>query len=247
MLRSPRDAGAPPTGAVAALAQTAVSVARMRAIDAAAIDDLGIPRLLLMDHAGVAVASAVRALAAAQPARSVTVCCGTGFNGGDGLAAARHLQRWGLPVRVVLASPRERLSGEPAIFLRILSHLGLELAECPGPGLEPRVDAWLRDSEVLVDALLGIGANGPVREPLASLIAAMNRSGRPIVAADVPSGLDADTGEISTVAVRATVTVTFGLPKRGCFRGEGPAHVGSLVVDPITFPPSLLQPTGGLP
>jgi len=99
----------------------------------------------------------------------------------------------------------------------------------------------LDDCRLLIDALVGIGARGTVREPLASLISWMNRSGKPIVAIDVPSGLDADTGLVQGVAVKATVTVTFGLPKRGCLLGQGPAHSGTVMVDSITIPHALLQ------
>jgi NAD(P)H-hydrate epimerase len=211
----------------------------MQRIDSAAIDTVGIPRLLLMDHAGLAVARAVAALAPLS-SRPVAICCGTGFNGGDGLSAARHLHGWGYRLRVLLAGPRKRLREEPACFARILDRLQVPVRECASGQGATRAIRWLSSASVLVDALLGIGASGEVREPAASLIRWMNQSKKPIVSVDVPSGLDADTGAVQGVAVRASVTVTFGLPKRGCRRRQGPAHTGSLLVDPITFPPSLL-------
>ena len=210
----------------------------MQAIDAAAIDTLGIPRLLLMEHAGLAVARAVRALR--PPPASVVACCGSGFNGGDGLAAARHLHQWGYQLRIILAAPSASLAGEPAVFARILARLGVPLVEWTRPGQAPL--APLAAAAVLVDALLGLGLRGPVREPAASLIQHMNASRAPIVAVDLPSGLDGDDGSIHGPAVRAAVTVTFGLPKQGCVQGAGPAHTGRLVVDDITFPPPLLTP-----
>jgi NAD(P)H-hydrate epimerase len=211
----------------------------MQRIDAAAIGALGIPRLLLMDHAGLAVARAVAALVPSST-RLIALCCGTGFNGGDGLSAARHLHGWGYPLRVLLAGPRERLREEPACFARILDRLKVPVRECTSREGAARAVRWLSGASLLVDALLGIGAAGEVREPAASLIRWMNESGKPIVSADVPSGLDADTGDVRGVAVRASVTVTFGLPKRGCRRRQGPAHTGSLVVEPVTFPMQLL-------
>ena len=198
----------------------------MQRIDAAAIETLGIPRLLLMDHAGLAVARAVQTLAPSRP-RSILICCGAGFNGGDGLSAARHLHGWGYPVCLVLTTPPEHLRDEPAAYARIVQRMGLSLFALTAPTVSAQLERWLSDCSVIVDALLGIGLRGEVREPMASCITQMNCSGKPIVAADIPSGLDGDTGQIHGVAVHATVTVTFGLPKLGCLRGEGPASTGS--------------------
>ncbi len=106
--------------------------------------------------------------------------------------------------------------------------------------LEPTT-SWFTECDAIIDALIGIGAKGPMREPVASLIDRMNQSGKPIVAAHIPSGLDADTGLPQGTAIRAAVTVAFGLPKQGCFLREGPAHTRLLVVDPISLPPELLR------
>ena len=212
----------------------------MQQLDAAAITTLGIPRLLLMEHDGLAVA---RAAHTHVPRGSVpvAVCCGTGFNGGDGLAAARHLHAWGHPLRVLLAGSRQRLREEPAVYAAILERLSVPLHECTEPAQSADVERWLSESGVVVDALLGIGMQGPVRDPAAWMIRCINASGRPVIAADVPSGLDADTGRVQGIAVRATTTVTFGLPKQGCFLQDGPAHTGQLVVDAITIPQTLLN------
>ena len=165
----------------------------MRQIDTAAIDTFGIPRLLLMDHAGLAVAREASARAARSP-KPILICCGTGSNGGDGLAAARHLHAWGHALRIVVAGRVDRLREEPAAYARMVRALGLSLAECPDVDALDRVDGWWADCSLIIDALLGLGAQGTVREPIASLIARMNRSGKPIVAVDLPSGLDRDTG-----------------------------------------------------
>lgn len=196
-----------------------------------------------MEHAGLAVAREARRLCP-TPA-GIIVLCGTGCNGGDGLAAARHLADWGYRPRLVLTGRIDDLRDEPAVYARILQALRLPMCEAADLRTVLRKRSWIRDAAVLIDALLGIGARGAVREPAASLIAWMNRSAKPIVAVDVPSGLDADTGQVQGVAVRATSTVTFGLPKRGCVLREGPAHAGSLVVDSITIPHQLLRTTQG--
>jgi len=228
-----------------------VSVARMQAIDAAAIEQYAIPRLLLMEHAGLALAQAVSALHRFGPVATrtgasrsnppVIVCSGAGYNGGDGLCAARHLQAWGYPVHVILAGRLSQLREEPAHYAAMVQRLGVSCTELTEVRDVEQLERWLASCALIVDALLGIGIRGPVREPVAALITRMNRSGKPIVSADIPSGLDADSGLPQGVAVKATVTVAFGLAKHGCVVGEGPMHTGELIVDPITIPRALLE------
>jgi len=208
-----------------------------------------------MEHAGLAVAQATFAVkrfgAAASPAKAPTpsisttpiilVCCGPGYNGGDGLAAARHLCGWGFSIRVVLAGRVSQLREEPAVYAAILQRLGIPMTEYLNLDQIEQVDQWLSEDAVIIDALLGIGVKGAVREPIATLIDRMNRSGKPIISADIPSGLDGDTGLPQGVAVKATVTVALGLAKQGCVVGQGPTHVGELVVDPISIPRVLLE------
>lgn len=215
------------------------SVSTMQALDTAAIQTLGIPRLLLMDHAGLALAHAVRQMIP-QARACVALVCGSGYNGGDGLCAAWHLTRWGYQPHVLLAATRERLREEPAVFAQILQALKVPVEVVQTPAEVQRCGAILARSQAVVDALLGIGVQGDVQPLHASLIELMNASGKPIIAADVPSGLDADTGSPHGAAVKATATVTFGLPKHGLVRGEGPLHVGQLIVDDIGLPAHLL-------
>ena len=212
----------------------------MQQIDTTAIETLGIPRLLLMEHAGLAVARTIRTFAPTS-STSLLVCCGTGYNGGDGLSAARHLHEWGYPVRIVITGRVNHLREEPAIYARILQRLGLSLTECAQVEEIAHLEPWWTECGLIVDALLGIGIRGAVREPAASVIERINRAGKPVVAVDVPSGLDADTGRVQGIAVRATATVTLGLAKQGCLIEDGPAHVGSLIVDSITIPRRLFE------
>ena len=212
-------------------------MASMQRIDTEAIETIGIPRLLLMEHAGLAVAHCVHTFlpTATQP---ILICCGSGFNGGDGLAAARHLHAWGYRLHLLLAARRDQLRDEPAIYANIVERLGLSVEELPSVAATEQA---MKACGLIIDALLGIGVRGSVRQPLHSLIARINAAGKPVIAVDVPSGLDADTGEVHGIAVKATCTVTFGLPKQGCFISHGPAHTGSLVVDPISLPRRLLE------
>lgn len=212
----------------------------MQRLDEAAIHQFGIPRVLLMEHAGMAVARAIQSLMP-TPARSVLVCCGSGYNGGDGLCAAWHLTRWGYQSRMLLLAPLASLKEEPAIYAKMLLALDVPIAECESTEAVVRHDAWWQEAGVMVDALLGIGVRGAVRPVMAEVIARMNAAGCPIVAADIPSGLDGDTGRPQGAAVRATVTVTFGLPKHGLVVGEGPAYTGRLIVDDLGIPPHLLN------
>lgn len=204
----------------------------MRAIDRAAIEGLGIPSLALMENAGRAVADAVAA--ACPDGGLVVVCCGHGNNGGDGLVAARHLLGRGYAVECRLAAGEPR--GDAAVHAAVWRAMGHPL-EGPEAGWRP----LLASADVVVDALLGTGLSGPVRFPHADAIDAINGAGRPVVAVDIPSGLDADDGRVLGACVRASVTVTFALEKRGFTRGEGPAHCGTVIVADIGIPPQAVE------
>jgi NAD(P)H-hydrate epimerase len=219
-------------------------VDRIRRLDQAAIDAIGIPRLLLMDHAGLAVACAARKLAGRTPAY-LLICCGSGYNGGDGLCAAWHLAQWGYRPSVVVVGSTRALRDEPAVFARILEAIPVGLHQLESIPQARALGARMRRASVIIDALLGVGLAGPVRPLYAHVIAAINRAKRPVVAVDVPSGLDADTGRVQGAAVKATLTVTFGLPKQGFFLHDGPAHVGRLIVEHIGLPRRLLKRFGG--
>jgi ADP-dependent NAD(P)H-hydrate dehydratase / NAD(P)H-hydrate epimerase len=199
--------------------------AAMREIDRFAIDTRGTPSLELMERAGVAVARAVERVA---PDGAVTVVCGKGNNGGDGLVAARVLRNAGREVSVACTS------GELSPDARANADLL--------PGAEPLaigdhgVAAGLRSSAVLVDALLGTGSAGEPRGGTADAIELLNESGAPVVAVDVPSGVDASTGVVSGAAVRAAATVTFHAAKPGLWIAPGKAHAGEVEVVDIGIP-----------
>ncbi len=205
-------------------------------LDVAVIDAnseaLGVPRLVLMENAGRAVAEIVAQRA--RPGARVAVYAGTGGNGGDGLAAARHLAAKGFRVKVVLASKPEQLrSSEARIMYRALEAMDytvdVEVARSVCSFEPPEAD-------VVIDALLGVGLHGAPRSPYAELINAINRSQAGLkVAVDVPSGIDADTGESPGVHVVADITVTLHKPKPGVLRRRDAS--GEIVVAPIGAPP----------
>ena len=157
------------------------------------------------------------------------------------MCGARNLYNRGYAPRIILTGAVAKLREEPRTYAQIIKRLRIPLMELTAQGQLGRATRWLKSSGLIVDALLGIGVRGTVREPVASLIHALNGCGKPIVAADIPSGLDGDTGLPQGRAVKASVTVAFGLPKHGCFVGQGPAHAGTLITEPITIPPALLK------
>jgi NAD(P)H-hydrate epimerase len=175
------------------------------------------------------------------------VVCGRGNNGGDGFVAARHLANAGAAVTVFLACPRAELKGDAAVFFAPLAPMGAPIVEAPpdgvgaaGPFRALRNGNW----DLLADALLGTGARGAATGATAVLIEAVNAAaagnGVPVVAADIPSGVEADTGNVEGPAVRATRTVTFALPKPGLLVYPGAEYVGRLTVADIGIPRALL-------
>jgi ADP-dependent NAD(P)H-hydrate dehydratase / NAD(P)H-hydrate epimerase len=200
--------------------------ARMRAVDAWAIQEQGVPSLELMERAGFGLAELV---ARRAPEGRVAVVCGKGNNGGDGLVAARLLRDDGREVDVLLTAPAEELSGDPAANLERL----------PGAPPAPFAACALDGAAVVVDALLGTGFEGEPRDPVPSAITAIDAArdaGAQVVAADVPSGVDASTGEVAGAAVRASATATFHAAKPGLWIAPGKTHAGEVEVIEIGIP-----------
>ncbi len=217
----------------------------VRELDRRAIEEYGIPSIVLMENAGRACAEeALRVLGGGTPAQPVLVLCGPGNNGGDGLVIARTLFNRGFHVTVVLVGARRSIEGASEDFrLNLRLWRGLR---CGVESLEQRAEIErlqreLRPPELIVDALFGTGLTRALEEPFLSVVRTLNTSGRPVLAVDLPSGLDANTGEILGEAVRAAVTVTFVAKKPGFLRGEGPARCGRVVVAEIGIPRTLLE------
>jgi ADP-dependent NAD(P)H-hydrate dehydratase / NAD(P)H-hydrate epimerase len=171
------------------------------------------PMLELMERAGSAAAEAV--LRRYSDARSVSVWCGTGSNGGDGFVVARKLHEAGRSVEIVLGGAEEKIAGDAAENLKRARKLKIPFAEAGG-------------GEVAVDALFGTGFSGKPRDEAARLIEQLNGLGVPILSVDVPSGVDASTGEVGGAGVRAQVTVTFHGRKVGLVVAPGRFHAGEV-------------------
>lgn len=213
----------------------AVTAAHMRKLDRLAVQRYGIPILLLIDNAGRCVAEIVRDHLKSQTRRLVTILTGGGMNGGDGISAARYLRLWGYDVRVLWLKNPEEWEDDLAVHYRIAKRCGVSFEAFERiPGTH-RV-AFLQRSEVLIDALLGTGSHGPLKIPFFDAIAAMNASGRPIIAVDIPSGIHPDTGRVHDLAVRARVTVTMVAPKKGLLSATGRRYAGRLVIADIGMP-----------
>jgi len=217
-----------------------VTAARMRQIDDKAIREFGIPSLILMENAGAACAREAVKLVR-KGAVPIAVFAGKGNNGGDGFVAARHLANHGMkPVVFYFQAPGE-MKLDPLVNFRILEKMKVSLIDCSAHLPVSRVKAALKKARVIVDALFGTGLSKPIEEPFKTAIALINQSGRAVVSADIPSGLNADTGEVMGTCVRATVTVALGLPKKGFLRREAKRFIGRMVVADISIPRNLLQ------
>lgn len=195
----------------------------------------GISRLLMMENAGKALAQVVGSFYDLSLKPAVLVVAGTGNNGGDGAAAGRHLHERA-SVTVILLGERGRVRAEEAALQwKVLSTMpDVRVIEVGTPAQLRLLEPLFRSSQVIIDAIFGTGVRGEVGEPHASAIRMINDARALRVAADIPSGLDPDTGEDHGLVVRADVTVTFHAPKPGLF--ERSDVVGKLLVEEIGMP-----------
>jgi NAD(P)H-hydrate epimerase len=208
----------------------------MRAIDAAAIGEYGIPGLLLMENAGLRVVEVVRELAA--PDARIVVLAGRGNNGGDGLVVARHLVNADADVRVMLLCAGSDLTGEAATNFALAKRMGVPIVESAS---SRALNAAAESADILVDAILGTGAAGRVRGAAQAATRAAQRCRGRVVAVDIPSGVSANDGALLGDAVRADATVTFGLPKIGLYTYPGRSRCGEIRVVDIGLPAALLR------
>jgi len=219
----------------------------IRDFDRYAIETLGLPGIVLMENAGRQIAEAARAMLAGRKKPRVVILAGPGNNGGDGFVVARHLAMAGIRAEVFLVAPREKIVGDADTNLRILEAMGFQIRVLAGKveAVLGELRPLLAEADLVVDGLLGTGTRGEIREPYASAIGAVNDARRPVLAIDIPSGLDPDTGKPLGPTVRATKTVTMAAVKVG-FRKPGAAeYTGEVVLADLGVPFTRFQGDAG--
>jgi ADP-dependent NAD(P)H-hydrate dehydratase / NAD(P)H-hydrate epimerase len=225
-------------------AMPTIGAEAMRGADRTA-QALGVAEERLMEHAGTAVAAAVRALAVDTERWGngpIVILCGPGNNGGDGYVAARRLALNGGRVVVAVIANDARPAGTTSArnWDRIARDAGITKVHAPMARDVAVFGQRIEKAAVIVDALLGTGVSGPLREPIRSAVEIINKArteGVPVVAVDTPTAVDLSSGEPSDPAVRADLTVTFHRPKTGLLTRRGAAHAGKVLVAPIGIPP----------
>lgn len=213
---------------------------QVRSVDGWATNTLGIPGILLMENAGRGVAEVLLNLETSPPSLPVTILCGPGNNGGDGFVIARHLSGRGWPVQVVLASEATAYKGDARFHLNILEKCNIRIHYKSNFDLP----AVLAQSSWIVDALFGTGLTRPLEGRFADLVTSINESGKPVVAVDLPSGLDGDTGLPLGPTVQATHTVAMVARRPGFDLPESATYTGFVHVTGIGLPNWSWGPNG---
>jgi NAD(P)H-hydrate epimerase len=217
----------------------------MAQVDGLAVDEFGIDILQMMEQAGSHLAELIRAeLGGDLRERRVVVAVGPGNNGGGGLAAARHLANRGASVQVILARPVNRLSDAGRHQLATLLQMSVYccVAIYDVPDLE--LDRDFASADAVIDALLGYRGSGPPHDGVLWLLDRVAHASVPVISLDLPSGVDADTGETAGAAVNATATLTLALPKAGLFLAAGRSRAGRVYLGDIGLPAALYRRLG---
>lgn len=209
--------------------------AQVREVDRLAVERYHVPAVVLMENASLAVADAACEMLEGNCAAEILILCGGGNNGGDGLAAARHLHNRGASVSIAFAADPGKYRNEARINWQVVRAMGLETRPADPDGIE-RSRALL-----IIDAIFGTGLAEPPREPFADLAAAVARSRIPVLAVDLPSGLDCDTGEPLGPCITATRTVTFVAEKAGFANPDSRRFTGEITVGDIGCPRELIE------
>ena len=213
-----------------------VTSEEMRRIDDITIREFQVDVLMLMENAGRATATmARRMLQGTTFGKRVACLVGGGNNGGDGMVAARHLADWGADVKVIVGTTKDRMKSVPLGQLHILEKMGIPILS---------TEYALRDYDLLIDGLMGYGLEGDPRDRVAMIIEDANSSGRPILALDVPSGMNATSGEAYDPCIKATATLTLALPKTGFLSPSASPYVGDLYLADISIPRKVYQSFG---
>ncbi len=222
-----------------------VTATEMARIDRITIDDIGVPGVVLMENAGKGATDFYRQLFPDICEKKVLIIAGSGNNGGDGFVIARHLWYLGsTSVKVICLKEVGSLKGDALTNCEIIRKLAIPLLELTGEDALPEIRKELRECDIVVDAILGTGLKSEVRGFYRQVIEAINAEGKPALAVDIPSGLDASTGRPLGVCIRAVGTSTFGLPKVGQVITPGHNYVGELKVIDIGIPRTVISEFG---
>lgn len=213
----------------------------LRELDRRCVQQYAIPSIVLMENASIGLARGVLGVIDERRLGGALILCGPGNNGGDGLGAARHLHNAGVPVRVALSAP-PRPGSDAAVNHEIARRMGLAITALPDEPA-PALDALARELSppLIVDALLGTGLDREVGGVIRACIEWINASGRPVVSADLPSGMGADSGRVMGACVSAGLTCTFAARKRGFAAPGAPGLLGRVEVCPSGAPRELLD------
>ena len=210
----------------------------MQLLDRYTMEQYGLPGIVLMENAGNAVVNEI--IAHFPQTSRITIIAGGGNNGGDGFVIARRLYDYGYPIMLVLTVPEDKLKGDAKIHFTVYKNRSLPLLQYNENNAQ-EFQSYVKHSDVIVDALLGTGISGEVRSPFREIIEIINRSEKIVYAVDIPSGVSADTGIVTNLAVKATKTITFAMPKIGFFIGDGPNYIGEWKVADISVPSSIVH------
>lgn len=208
---------------------------QVREFDRLAIEDWGVPGVVLMENAGRNATDAIEKFLGGVSGKSLAVVAGTGNNGGDGFVIARHLHLRGAGVAVFVVGELAGMTGDAAANFAILGKLKMDIRACPAAALADLAEE-LRAFDLVVDALGGTGISGPLRGDLATAVEQINAAGRDVVAVDIPTGVDCDTGKAEGPAVRAALTVTMVARKKGFDAPGADRYTGQVVVVDIGVP-----------
>jgi ADP-dependent NAD(P)H-hydrate dehydratase / NAD(P)H-hydrate epimerase len=215
----------------------------MQRLDRRAIEEFGVMGLSLMENAGRGCVEKIIAEFGSGPGRRAVIVAGKGNNGGDGYVIARLLREHGWQVVTFVLAQREEIGGDARENLELLRDMSVVF--CPGQGALSRYGAALRESSLIVDALLGTGLKNEVRGIYEEAIGLINGAGRPVFAVDIPSGIDAATGRVLGCAVKAELTVTFALAKCGHILYPGAEYCGRLEIVEIGIPAEIAAAAEG--
>ncbi len=217
------------------------TVSEMRQIDKRAIEEIGIPELVLMENAAREIYSALHSLLQGVANKRICIVAGVGNNGGDAFAAARHIANAGGSPKVFVLGNQEKMTPSAAVNFNIICNMGIQVFQLTEQRDWDKLTAVLKTADGVLDGLLGTGFHGQLRENAKKLINTVNGAGIPVLSIDVPSGVNAENGQIDSVAIQASVTLTLGEPKWGMMFAPGSVYCGRLLTDGIGIPSSLLN------